>query len=363
MDREPNGTETPDPAPTIPCTLMSAEPDLRVVVKYQVLGVEKQTEYQMYAPILAMQSRFVDTALRVKMMEQETRTIHFQCKSPRLFEKAMLYLTDYEAAKRATVEDAQGVVEFYHMYQFPWGLSFWDDKIADFIANKKYVARVPPTYFSGDPPEPVCQLVNLVVLADKFDLKRSCKEAITCINYIFNPFEYFLANFFTKERLTSLKPFLLNHYDSIFLPFMFKVPRDEVEELVLFTRAELEGSGTGRDGLDDTYYNKGDGRWLQSGFTKKWGATHISKMTVEEMDAWTVNSRTVPFIYIGPSRRPVLTRGTGDWAIFSEYEGVASILWRSPNSSYLPLPPEGPWECVDKHNLVDPNAEPKLIPW
>jgi len=334
-----------------------------------------EKEYQMHSEILASQSRFVDTALRVEMMEKETRTITFHCESPDLFEKALLYLTEPPAAKEATLDEVLKVLKFYHMYDFHGGLSFADLKIAECIEAKstliKRVGEKSVNFHTFD------DLADILILANKLDLRESCEAGIDCLNDMFLCFPYFWGRpFFTKEIVTKLQPFLHQHHRCIMFPKGANVSREEVVD-GLFPKyfckcTEVKSitlEGTGNEDMDCVCYPSELIDCWRTPVVNIGVVIHDGTSTLERGCSRAIIKGCPYEVYLRKDRESGF-----DWGVYAkniedrnsgvEWSSSPNFaLWRSPNSSHLPYPPMTPWDYVDAHDLVDKRAKPKVLPF
>lgn len=373
-------------------TLRSSELDLKVILKYPSEESDEillDKEYSMYSQVLAYQSRFVDAALTVDMQEKETRTISLQCSSPEVFEKALLYLEDYRAAREATVEDVVQVVEFYNMYEFVGGLSFADDKLSHFLPILQ------AEFLKSGRLSQLVLLVDLIALTSRLGLVASEKAGVACINISFRK----QTALVTEEVLQVLQPFLCKHYDSVKMPPGVAVSREEVATILFpkyFCKAVLIGDptsiylhDTGADDMDGQYFllDKQHGIWgppivddrdkthgLSSQFARglrvaKFGdwlcKIYIRRMTSREMQRWkpTVNGRG--------GRQQAEEEDAdeedgvicGDWAIHADaldHPDPSSFLWRALDSAHLSLPPQRGWVCVDQSYGINVTVKPEI---
>jgi hypothetical protein len=344
MDHAKTNTMPPsqnqeDPTPKKKAKLQSSEPDLRVIVQCPARNKEDpnkeeedddkeeeqllEKEYHMYADVLATQSDFVDTALSTEMKEKQTRTIHFQCESPALFDKAMLYLTDYQAAKNATAMDVLKVVGFYHMYQFHEGLAFADEKICERVEKaEKHCLRCCYDELRGLDHSFFEHSVEAIVVANKLGLEKSGKAAIEFINSAFALFDRWDGPaHFTEEIVSQLQAFLHNHYDSINLGLYLDcdASREEVASS-LFPKyfcqitqiSSITLKDTGIKAIDGMYFfDKDRARW-QDFAGRKFNIggcrykVYLSKMEAEDMDHWTFENRNLPVMHTNPLMGPAI---------------------------------------------------------
>lgn len=316
--------------------LRSSEPDLRVTLKYGQPSSEKT--YDMYAQVFARQSKFVDTMLSVEMKEKQTRTIVLHDVSSDVFENALLFLDDPSAVLSMTAQNAMKIVEFYDKYEFVAGLELCDLVLKKYVDKENARAR----------PEDLDFLVDVIVAADKFQLKETKDSGHS---YLFTRFlvsqpNHYGAEMFSVEHIRRLQPLLMS--GEFILPIT--VSKEEIASTLFpkyfcekvshaFTRKVLKavvvcGSSTSANGK----YVRKDGRRFEG--------------------------EARPTSWDGRLAQCYLDRTSladGDWGVVCKYLPGRNeiLLYKCPNSQNLECPPAGPWITVDQSHVAG-DKEPTI---
>ena len=322
--------------------LRSAEPDLKVLVKYtDDNGNSLERGYLMYSSLLANLSNFVDTCLTVEMKEKTTKEIVFQDVTPDIFDLALHFQDDPFAIRSMTPEDAVKLVEFYDRFDFSGGIKLCDQVLSDYLRQQK-------AYDNMTPPDNLDLLVEAIAMADKLDLSKCKSDGVDYLNSRFNGTggsnrirnrdQHYGPTMFTIEHVKKLHPIFKKKLVDYF-------PSDMTQEELdspLFPRYFVEYASHGYSTC-----NAGTKLWL--GKTKCSADGEFSKED-EDFDAkdralLLKNGRLVN-LTIAKSRLC-----DNDWAILgweSEEWPDAIVLWKCPHSRSLHVPPRKPWIRVHK---------------
>ena len=331
--------------------IRSGEPDLTIIVKYwDDDGKATKKEYKMYSQVLATLSKFVDTALAVEMQEKDTRKIVMRDIWPEVFELAIKILTDPIKCASMTCEDAFKVAEFYDKFEFTGGIELCD------LVMDRFLQKDMGCYKSGEEIIPdLDQMVDIIELAERFNLSKCIKSGVIFLKLMFHrspgcrrgpvmlTVEHVkrLQSFF-KARMTEsvimcaevteseLDSSLFPKYFVEFFANEFSANNNKKKAI------HLNGTKTGADGEflecpNDWRFDADDiGQWNEQ--PKNF---FVKKSDLCDRD-WAIVCRDL---------------GVDDDDINDDfhdaYENSFNVLWKSPFSRNLKVPPKGPWIPVD----------------
>lgn len=385
--------ETSEPAQK---KLRSAEPDLRIILKYtpkkenseenavdgehdtddedsdeEEEGQEKKAEkeYQFYSHVLAKHSKFIDTTLSVDMQEKTTQTILFQDVEPETFELALLFLEDPREARKAGPEDVIKVAEFYDKYEFTLGISFVDSVLtAYFVEEEK----------SEKAPKDLALLVDAVSLVHRLQLGEDAMETgADCMDSLTRPRIFSTKGpiMFTPDMVKQLQP--LFEEKKIRLPRKIVVSDDEMASS-LFPKYFVDCMATENCGRPSTFRIHFAGKGLEQTFKwsrsrEAWVSTKKKRIVLDDMKACVRLERIdVDKLY----ENDLTNEKHGDWAIVVHFEdehdddeddddySPLAVFWY-PYSSHLATPPTGNWQSVKclSSSAADELGLPTLTYW
>lgn len=310
--------------------LRYTEPDIRVKIK----GEDKEEKvYEMYAQNLARLSSFVDASLSLDMRERNNMEISFHGITPDLFEKALQFVEDPLSIRLMKPSDALELVPFYDQYEFSGGLVLCDEIMSDLFGQQ-------PPMSSRKPPQDLDLLVQASALVHQYNLNKSRPSCISYLNSRFHSDGYlpFGATMFSEAHMRLLQP--------LFQEGLLRLPPGfDTEDLAssmfpkYFVKCMACDFATKR-----TQNLMLQGTGTHDGKFRKEGDSFIAPFRQELVE---LRGGVVIDAYLKIHRSDLCS---GDWAITCkrvEGDPTPRVMWQSPYSKNLTLPPPEPWVPVD----------------
>jgi hypothetical protein len=333
----------------LPCSkkLRYIDPDIEIIVR---TSSHEEKRYHMYSAVLGSLSKFMDASLSVRA----TRQIVFQQVSPATFEAAIRFLRDPVASRSMTPRDVLQVIEFYNRYEFEGGLQLCNQVLLDYFTQQ-----------DDGPPRDLDLLVDAVAVAERFALEGSRLQGVACLNSILQLpcHSRFGPMVFRASHIAKLQPlFSTGRFDSILHRMQLTPDSPEVSS-PLFPRFFVDW--TCKSNLEHCFANTYTVFLCLSGTT-----TRPHRYTCEFTVSVTTTTTDPRVRYEATGLLEGLgeidfhieksTEKNGDWIIRGDYAPPApysfGILWHSPCSHNLLLPPKDPWIPVhdDVKNITPP---------
>jgi hypothetical protein len=327
--------------------LRSSEPDLVVVVG------EEQKEYQYHSPVLATHSKVIDAMLSSFMRESQTGRIHFPDLSEKVWE-SMIYFLHPPAARQMTVQDALLVAAAYDKYDFCAGVECCDQVFVELFCT-----LMPHGQYDLDKkPDDLNQLIDVFLLADVANLKRTKERAVQYFKGALNSYLGHGKIMFGENQIKKLAPLVAKENllkrssftnDEIFhslFPKVFVSSAKNKMTILMLRRAimGLRLSGTNCDGeftLDSPFGA------FESDTPVSWGGVNLSIKIDRLSDDWVIYGETDAEMVIYE-----------DGEVESDYDSIEQkVLWKNPLSENRPLPPVSGWVPVDKLARGEPKIK------
>jgi len=327
--------------------LRLSDPDLKIVLKYDdAEGVAQTKEYQLYSQVMCSLSKFIDSALSHEMKDKNKREIVLEDVIPEIFDLAFLYVTDPLKARSVTVEDALKVVEFYDKFEFPSGLQLCDSLVDEYIRSE------------CDKPKNLNLFVDCLVLAERLDLEMSKHTAVEVLHIWIGHVD---ASMFSVEHIKKLHPMLKSEAFSAAI----------ADEFPGLTKEELDSPLFPKYFTTDRAHDHTASMLSTLKLTVHGDMVSMKNMPFSRLEnslVFACSERVQLGSLLYSIRIGRIEQADDDWVIFAvrvnkddeEIEDTEPlILWKSPNTQNLLIPPLGPWEIV--HEKMVDGSKPSII--
>lgn len=304
-----------------------------------------------HSAIMRNHSNYINVMLSNPMKESKTYDLSFPDIKPSTWCKMMEFLECPMKARQMKVEDARVVAPFYDQYDFYKGCQLCNLVLEEYFIKSNKEARKRGKQQAPD----LDLLVDALILADTANLHGAKKEGLKYFEMKFSSVTTPYGRTMFKEfHVKKLAPFIANETT---LSNCFSASTDEILSplfpslaVLRFAKWEtvrvlesmvrcLRLSGTRCKADGDFFFE-------DSGFTSdrigQWGGAEFTFEIARLKDDWVIYGKPIPEV-----------DEDGEYIVHDSI--VVKILWRSPYSESLILPPKDNWEAVDSLAYGQPN--------